>query len=592
MDDSPALREYAAIGDGRTIALIARNGSIDWLPIPDLNSLPAFAALLDRESGGRIELAPVGDYTVTRRYLRGTNVLTTLFRTATGSVRVTDALITGNEGRLPWAELGRRIEGVDGEVRMRWTVRPGTMLGTVSPWIQHVDAHSIIHAGPVTIGVTGSEHHPRRNRQRASSEDALRGTFTTTSGSRHVLSIVATENEPLHLPDAATVDAGIDRTIATWRAWSRTFGFEGRWAGDVQRSALILKLLVYAPTGAVAAAATTSLPESLHGGKNWDYRFAWVRDAAYSVRALVRFGLREETHAAFSWLLDTIEANGPDLHVFYDLGGGVPRGVTTFDVPGWNGIGPVVDGNRAQGQLQLGVFGDLLGLAGEYVAAGNILDPDTSRMLTRVADHVCDLWRRPDSGMWELEDAQHFTSSKMGCWQALDAAIHLAERGQVSGNTDRWRAERERIREWIGARCWSEELGAYTMVAGGTSLDTSVLLHAASGFDRGPRMASTIDALVGELGRGPLLYRYSGMAAVEHPFVACSFWLAAALACVGRHDDAAALMDKLVKLSNDVGIFAEMIAEDEVTFWGNLPQGLSHLGLINAAITIEEQSAG
>jgi GH15 family glucan-1,4-alpha-glucosidase len=194
--------------------------------------------------------------------------------------------------------------------------------------------------------------------------------------------------------------------------------------------------------------------------------------------------------------------------------------------------------------------------------------------------------------MWELQETQHFTSSKMGCWQALDAAIHLAEKGQVSGNADRWRAERERIREWIDAHCWSDELGAYTMVAGGTALDTSVLLHAASGFERGPRMASTIDALVRELGRGPLLYRYSGMAEVEHPFVACSFWLAAALACVGRHAEAAALMDKLVKLSNDVGVFAEMIDEDEVTFWGNLPQGLSHLGLINAAITIEEQAAG
>ncbi len=592
MNETPALRDYAAIGDGRTVALVARNGSIDWLPIPDLNSLPAFAAILDQDSGGRIELAPAADYTVTRRYLRGTNVLTTLFRTSTGSVRVTDALITGNEGRLPWAELGRRIEGVDGEVRMRWAVRPGTMLGTASPWVQHIGAHSIIHAGSVTIGVTGAEHHPRRNRQRANSEDALRGSFTTNPGSRHVLAFVATENEPLHLPDAATVDAGIDRTIASWRAWSRAFAFDGRWAGDVQRSALALKLLIYAPTGAVAAAATTSLPESAFGGKNWDYRFAWVRDAAYSVRALVRFGLREETHAAFAWLLETIEANGPDLHVFYGLDGGVPRGVSTFDVPGWNGIGPVVDGNRAQGQLQLGVFGDLLGLAREYVAAGNILDPKTSRMLALVADSACDLWRKPDAGMWELEEPRQFTSSKMGCWQALDAAVQLAENGQLAGNADRWRAERERIREWIGAHCWSEELGAYTMVAGGSALDASVLLHAASGFDRGPRMASTIDALVGELGRGPLLYRYSGMGGVEHPFVACSFWLAAALASVGRHDDAAALMDKLVKLSNDVGIFAEMIAEDGETFWGNLPQGLSHLGLINAAITIEEQSAG
>jgi GH15 family glucan-1,4-alpha-glucosidase len=455
--------------------------------------------------------------------------------------------------------------------------------------LQTVGEHTIIHVGSVTIGLTGTEHHPRRPGRRANPQVELRGGFTTSAGSRHVLAVVATEGEPLHLPDASTVDAGIDRTIATWRAWSREFAFDGRWSGDVQRSALALKLLIYAPTGAIAAAATTSLPESARGGKNWDYRFAWVRDAAYSVRALVRFGLRAETHAAFSWLLETIEVNGPDLHVFYGLDGGVPHGVTTLDVPGWNGIGPVVDGNRAQDQLQLGVFGDLLALAREYVATGNILDPKTARMLSKVADRTCDLWRKPDSGMWELEADRHYTSSKMGCWQALDAAVHLAESGQLRGTADRWRAEREQIHEWVQEHCWSEALGAYTMVAGGTDLDTSVLLHAASGFDRGPRMAATIDAIVAELGRGPLLYRYSGMAAVEHPFVACSFWLAAALSSVGRHDDASDMMDKLVKLSNDVGLYAEMIDEDGSTFWGNLPQGLSHLGLINAAITIEEQ---
>lgn len=567
-----ALRDYGVIGDGRTIALVGRNGSIDWLPLPSLNSLPVFAGLLDDESGGRIELAPVGEFTVSRRYVRGTNVLTSLIHTPTGSVRVTDALITGIEGRLPWTELGRRIEGVEGEVRMRWSVQPGTLLGTASPWIHHDGAHSIIHAGSVTIGVTGTEHHPRRRRQPAHSETALHGTFTTAPGSRHILALVATENEPLHLPDAQTVDAGIDRTIATWREWSKTFAFDGRWSSEVQRSALLLKSLVYAPTGAVAAAATTSLPESAYGGKNWDYRFAWVRDAAYSVRALVRFGLRTETHAAFSWLLETIEDDPSDLHVFYDLDGSVPHGVTTFDVPGWNGIGPVVSGNRAQDQRQLGVFGDLLGLAREYVNAGNILDEKTKRMLAGVANRACDFWRTPDSGMWELVEPRHFTSSKMGCWQALDAAVHLAEKGQLHGSPDRWRAERERIRDWIGEHCWSEELGAYTMVAGGTDLDASVLLHAVSGFDTGPRMASTIDTIVAQLGRGPLLYRYSGMDAVEHPFVACSFWLAAALAAVGRQDEAVALMDRLVKLSNDVGVLAEMIDEDQKTFWETSPR--------------------
>ncbi|MFF1573104.1 glycoside hydrolase family 15 protein [Leifsonia sp. NPDC058292] len=587
-DGSPPLRDYAAIGDGRTVALIGRDGSVDWLPVPDLDAVPVFAHLIDAEAGGRIELAPRDPFETKRRYVRGTNVLETTFTTASGSVKVTDALVTGIAGRLPWAELARRIEGVDGAVRMRWAVRPGTALGTASPWIQHVGGDAVIRDGSVTIGVTGLDHHPSRTRSRQADDDTLRGGFSTGPGSRHTLVVVATEGEPLHLPRAEKVEQGIDRTIANWRSWSREFSYDGPWAPAVQRSALALKLLTYAPSGAIAAAATTSLPEAEGGGKNWDYRFAWVRDAAYSVRALVRFGLREETHAAFSWLLRTIKANGPGLRVFYGLDGSVPTGTTEYAVPGWNGIGPVVCGNPAQDQLQLGVFGDLLSLARTYVDEGNVLDVETGRMLSLVADSACDLWRNPDAGMWELSEPRHHTSSKMGCWQALDSAVHLAEAGQIAGSVDRWRSERERVREWIEEHCWNEELGAYVMRPGSSDLDTSVLLHAPSGFDRGRRMASTIDALVAGLGRGPLLYRYSGMEAVEHPFVACSFWLASALACVGRTEEATRLMDELVALGNDVGLYAEMIAEDGETFWGNLPQALTHLALINSAITIEQ----
>jgi GH15 family glucan-1,4-alpha-glucosidase len=587
-DDSSPLRDYAAIGDGRTVALIGRDGSVDWLPVPDLYAVPVFAHLVDAEAGGRIELAPRGSYETKRRYVRGTNVLETTFTTASGSVKVTDALVTGVAGRLPWAELARRVDGVDGEVRMRWVVRPGTALGTASPWIQSVGGDAVIRDASVTIGVTGRNHHPSRTRSRQPGDDSFRGGFTTSPGSRHTIVVVATEGEPLHLPRAEKVEEGVERTIANWRAWSREFSYDGPWAPAVQRSALALKLLIYSPSGAIAAAATTSLPESPAGGKNWDYRFAWVRDAAYSVRALVRFGLREETHAAFAWLLRTIKANGPDLHIFYGLDGSVPEGVTEYAVPGWKGIGPVVSGNPAQHQLQLGVFGDLLSLARTYVDEGNVLDVETGRMLASVADRTCDLWRNPDAGMWELPELRHHTSSKMGCWQALDSAVRLAETGQIAGSVDRWRAERERVREWIDEHCWNPELGSYVMAPGSTDLDASVLLHAPSGFDRGERMTSTIDALIAELSRGPLLYRYSGMESVEHPFVACSFWLASALACVGRTEEAVALMDQLVTLGNDVGLYSEMIAEDRETFWGNLPQALTHLALINTAITIEE----
>ncbi|MGP3534584.1 glycoside hydrolase family 15 protein [Microbacterium sp. RD1] len=582
------LREYAPIGDGRTIALVGRRGQIDWLPVPSLDSLPVFAGILDAETGGRIELEPDEEYTVRRRYVARTNVLQTTFTTASGRARVTDALVTGVAGRLPWAELARRIEGISGRVRFRWRVQPGTRFQTAAPWIEKRDGASILRVGDISLAVVGEGHGAEHPEADGDAGPLVQGEFTTSEGSRSILVLVGTDGEPLHLPVPANVQRGIDRTIDGWRAWSREFSYDGPWQDLVQRSSLALKLLVYAPTGAIAAAATTSLPESPRGGKNWDYRFAWVRDLAYTTHALVRFGLREETHAAISWLLQTIRRNGPELHVFYSLRGEVIDGSREHDVAGWQGIGPVVTGNPAHGQLQLGVYGDLFAICRTYVEAGNILDVATGRSLAAMADRTCDLWRQPDSGMWELAELRHYTSSKMGCWQALNDAVFLVEQGAIPGSPERWRSERDRIAAWVAEHGWSDEVGSYVMYPGSGDLDTSVLLHAESGFDRGERMAATIDAISRDLGAGPLLYRYSGMDQEEHTFVASAFWRAGALACIGRFNEAVAAMDELVGYANDVGIFAEMIAEDDGAFWGNLPQALSHLAVVSAALTIRE----
>lgn len=582
------LRSYAAIGDGRTVALIGLRGQVDWLPLPGIADLPVFGRLLDEDAGGRLELAPTSDFRVRRRYLPRTNVLETTFTTSTGVAKVTDALVTGLAGRLPWAELARRIDGVKGRVEFAWRVQPGTALQTASPWIDEAHDGAVMRSGRTTIAVVGSDHGPTPAERDGDDGPQLQGSFRTNEGSRHLLILVGTHDEPIHLPVPANVDVGIDRTVKAWRDWSAEFSYDGPWAKHVQRSVLALKLLIHSPTGAIAAAATTSLPEDERGGKNWDYRYAWVRDLAYTVDALVSFGLREETHAAISWLLRTIRENGPDLHVFYTLDGEVCPGVTDYDVAGWRGIRPVVTGNPALGQLQLGVYGDLFAICRAYVDAGNVLDIETGRMLSQVADRTCDLWRNPDAGMWELEDERHYTSSKMGCWQALRDAVHLAELGQIPGSSERWHTESDRIRAWIDEHGWSESRGAYVMDPDSERLDASVLLHALSGFDRGERMSRTIDALTEELGAGPLLYRYSGMQREEHTFVACAFWRAAALACVGRHDEALVAMDELVDASNDVGLYSEMIAESDGAFWGNLPQALTHLSLVRAALTIRE----
>ncbi len=536
------LRSYAAIGDGRTIALVANDGQIDWLPLPGFDSVLAFASLLDAVHGGYVSLSPSAPFTVERAYVPGTNVLTTTFTTDAGTVRVTDSLNTGVAGRLPWAELARRVDGVTGTVHMRGVVAPGTCLNTASPWVQDTSAGLLLRVDGLTMAVRtlGDEHVEV-------SSDRITVDYVTHTGSRHLLGLVGTQGEPLFVPEPADLDRGVDRTIENWQAWSRLFDYHGEWKGPVRRSALILKLLICAASGAVLAAGTTSLPESLAGGKNWDYRLAWVRDTAYALTALFRFGLREETHAAISWLLAAIRRHGPPPLILYALDGSVhSEDPAEQDAPGWRGIGPVVIGNRATDQLQLGVFGDLFSIVQLYVDNGNVLDDDTGRTLAAIADLTCDAWRRPDSGMWELTEVRHYTTSKLGCWHALTNAAHLADLGQIPGDSTRWRTEAGHIREWVETQAWSAERQAYVWYPGSLDLDCSILLHAISGFDRGDRMSSTLDALRAELGDGPHLYRYTGAADEEATFVACSFWMVSALHLVGRTDEAHALMDELV----------------------------------------------
>lgn len=577
------LRSYAPIGDGRTVGLVAEDGAIDWLPIPDLDSLPVFAALLDPPNGGRLELVPTAPFRTHRRYLPNTNVLETTFVTDSGRVRVTDALNIGFGGRLPWTELARRVEGVDGEVPMRWRVAPGTCLNCASPWARRTLHGAVLRAGELNLGVCVSD-----NVDVHWTDQAASGEFTATSGERQLIGVVASRSEPLMLSSGRDIDEGLDRTIELWRNWSGQFECTGSFDDAVLRSALLLKLLIFTPTGAVAAAATTSLPESFSGEKNWDYRFAWVRDTAYTLSALRRFGIREETHAAVSWLLRTVRRHAQDVGVFFCLDGSAPDPVRHYDAPGWRGIGPVVGGNSAAAQLQLSIFADLFDTVRLYVDSGHVLDTETGHLLTGFADRACDAWRHRDSGMWELPRREHYTSSKLGCWQALRCAVYLAEIGQIPGDPDRWACEAERIRDWVERECWSDELGSYEWYPGSGKLDTSILLHAGSGFDRGERMSATIDALRNELGCGPLLFRFSGAREErEGAFVACSFWAVSALHHVGRSDEARELMKELVTLTNDVGVLPEMIDADDRAFLGNLPQGLSHLALIGAALDLE-----
>jgi GH15 family glucan-1,4-alpha-glucosidase len=587
------LRDYAAIGDGRTVALVGGDGRVDWLPVPALHSPPVFAAIIDEAHGGRIELRPEADFTVERAYVDGTNVLRTVFTTASGRVAVTDALVTGVAGRLPWSQLTRRVEGLEGRVPMRWAVVPANLFG--GEGVIRVDTvHGpILRAGTIDLVVVGVDHG--RTDPHAPSDGfpdgplEFRGAFTTSEGSVHAVAVCATDDEPIHLPDTDKLVGGVERSIENWRRWSEVFAYEGPYRDAVERSALALKLLIFSPTGAIAAAATTALPESLDGGKNWDYRFAWVRDLAYTVSALVEFGLREETHAAVSWVLKTLKQYGNEQHIFFRLDGTLGDGVHDVPAEGWRGIGPVQQGNPAKDQLQLGVYADMVGVMRQYVDAGNILDENTSELIVDFVDGVCRRWDEKDHGMWELPKARHYVSSKVGCWQALDDALHLLELGELKPSEDQvrlWRSSKRQLERWIARRGWSRKLGAYEMWPGSGKLDTSLLLHVGQGFGPAERMEATIDRMRERLAVGPLVYRYTDVDREEGTFTAVGFWMVEALARIGRLDEAERMMEELVAQANDVGLYSEMISAETGEFLGNLPQGLSHLALISAATTI------
>jgi GH15 family glucan-1,4-alpha-glucosidase len=586
LDGYADLRSYAPIGDTRTVALVARDGCIDWWPIPDLDSCPTFAALLDVSGGGRLELAPVEPATTTRRYLPGTNVLETTHDTASGTVRITDALTTGAAGRLPWTELARRVEGVVGRVPMRFAVAPGTRLNSASPW-----AHDTVHGVVLRVRDVALAVRLLGEAEIDVTDRAVHGTFTSRAGSRHVVAVTAAADEPLHLSTPRDVDARLDRTIVTWQGWSAQLPGRGPWADAVARSALLLMLLGRGRSGSIAAAATTSLPHGDDGGTNRDDRATWIRDAAAAATALFRLGIAEEAQASVSWLRHAIHHHGGP-QMFYRLDGGPPEPRTFPEVPGWRGIGPVVVGNGPADGLPLPVVGDVFATIRSYVDHGHVLDAATARLLAAMADRTCDAWRGRDGGPWDLERQERYTASTLSCWHALRCAVHLARVGQVPGDPARWAAQAHRIRQWVHENCWSERRGAFVLRPGTDELDAAVLRHARSGFDVGPRMSSTIDALRAELGSGPLLHRWTGAAKEEAAAVAPSFWAVSALHAVGRTGEARELMDELVPLANDVGVLAEMIDPADGAFRGNLPHTPSHLALIGAALDLEEEPAG
>jgi GH15 family glucan-1,4-alpha-glucosidase len=591
VDGYAPIRDYAIVGDGRTAALIARDGSVDWLCLPNVDSPSVFARLLDAERGGAFRLEPTIPFEVERRYQDSSNVLETTFTTAEGRVRVTDAMTLTDIQRIsPMRELVRKVETLSGTVPLRWSFEPRFGYGGAQTRIERRAGRWFAHAGSdaVVLGLANVADGQERG-------GAIEGRLRLRVGERAIFSLAAAHNEPAVIPGPEDSERRLERTQRFWPEWSGRVDYGGEWRDAVVRSALVLKLLTFAPSGAIVAAPTTSLPEWIGGARNWDYRFTWLRDASWTLDALLRLGHYHEAHAFFWWLMHASRLTQPCLQILYRTDGSVHTEERELSsLRGYRASSPVRVGNGARDQVQLDVYGSVLEAIWLYGRDVGRLDGDTGKEVGRIADYVAEHWRDRDNGIWEVRDERtHYTQSKALCWVALDRACALGEAGLIPNRSRRWREEADELRQFVDREGWDEERRSYVRAPDLRELDASLLTLALLGFQdpRSERIQSTIAAVERELRVGPYVYRYrgdDGLEGEEGAFLTCSFWLVDAYARSGRLDEANALMDELVGLANDVGLYSEEIDPRTGEFLGNFPQGLTHLSLVNAAVSIED----
>jgi GH15 family glucan-1,4-alpha-glucosidase len=581
-----AIEDYALIGDCHTAALVSKQGSIDWLCWPRFDSPACFAALLGAPENGRWHIAPVETPTnITRRYLPGTMILETLFETPTGSAALIDFMAVEKD------TVVRIVEGRSGSVEMQFDLALRFEYGSAIPWVTRLNHGSGIRAiaGPDQVVL----HSDIKLHGRAMTTVA---SFTAEAGqrTRFVMSY-APSHQPLPVPPKA--DEALDDAEATWTVWSGRCAYRGRYREQVTRSLLTLKALSYYPTGGIVAAPTTSLPEQLGGARNWDYRFCWLRDATFTLLALIHAGYREEAQAWGAWLRRTVAGSPNQLQTLYGLAG--ERWVLEWEVPwlgGYQGASPVRIGNAASTQLQLDVYGELLDALYQEATLG-LVRPSASWELQRaLMQHLEEIWEEPDESIWEVRGgAQNFTFSKVMVWVAVDRAIRGAETFNLSAPLERWRALRTRVHETVCRLGFSHARNSFVQYFGSDTLDASLLLLPLVGFlpPEDPRIVSTVEAIGRDLMKDGLILRYhthqtaDGLEGGEGVFLACSFWYVDNLVLQGRHQEARAMFGRLLALCNDVGLLAEEYDPVTRRQLGNFPQAFSHLALINTALNLD-----
>src|SRR3954454_9498715 len=600
------IGEYGLLADCNSAALVDRDGSIDWLCLPRYDSDAIFARILDPD-GGHWSIRPGGEYAVDRRYVPGTLVIETTFTTAAGVVRVRDAMAfaPGQRGHdlgydAPHQVL-RSVQGVSGSVELAVELVPRPEYGLVRPLIRVVDGGAKTFGGPNRIEVSSSAALELR-------DAGLHAAFAVGAGQRLGFAIVWAPPEHRDPPRPTAPDAvaeRVDDVVAAWRSWEAEHDvYAGPHRDLVRHSARVLKGLTYRPTGAIVAAPTTSLPETVGGERNWDYRFSWIRDSSLTLEALYIGTCSDEAENFVSFM--TSAAGGRtdhSLQIMYGIGGEHDLSERELGhLRGWRESTPVRVGNGAWDQVQLDVYGELLLALHLYRDQLGDLHPEIQRFVADLADTAARRWPERDSGIWEMRgEPLHHLSSKVMCWAALDRAIDLAPRLGEYARVEAWTAESERITEPILTRGWSEAKQAYAQSFESDELDAAALLMPLVGFLPGddPRMRSTIEAIARELTEDGLVLRYraqeglnaDGLTGEEGTFVVCSFWLVSALAMAGELDRAEALYEQLAGYANDLGLLGEEIDTANGEQLGNFPQAYSHIGLITSAAQIDRARA-
>ncbi len=576
------IEDYALLGDTQTAALVGNNGSIDWLCLPRFDSDACFAALLGSENNGHWRIAPAGEVReVRRRYRPGTLVLETEFTTEEGTIRLVDLMPPRQE--VP--DVVRVVEGVRGRVPIRMRLRARFAYGRMRPWLRADNGAPLALAGPDALVL----HTPVK--VQAESADLV-AEFAVEPGDR--VPFVLTWY-PSHLSAPQPVDAlkAIAETEQWWCEWARQCTFGADCEEAVRTSLVVLKALTYLPTGGVLAAATTSLPEQPGGVRNWDYRYCWIRDATFTLTALISTGFEREAHAWRDWLLRAVAGEPAQMQMMYGCAG--ERRLTEIELPwlsGYGGSAPVRIGNRAVSQFQLDVYGEVMDCLHQARKAGILDDPLAWPFQKVLMDFLESNWRKPDHGIWEIRSQpRHFTHSKVMAWVAADRAVKTVESHGFGGPVDRWRRLREEIRRDVFDHGYDPERGTFVQVYGSKELDASLLLIPLVGFlpATDPRMRGTIEAIERELMVNGLVRRYrtrnglDGRPEGEGAFLACSFWLADNLLLLGRRHDAEQLFSRLLSLRNDLGLLSEEYDFENGRMLGNFPQAFSHVTLVNTA---------